>query len=451
LIDYIARHGGDIGRAYLQKNLRTCSAVTEQNVGTVIQTLQDVLFLLAESNFPNPSDYIVFSIIQKRGYDLPAWPMRHACKHVTTPKLRLTGYPENVDFQIGVKLGSEATDNELLLGVKWNATSQNSQISIEDILHEPSAVQGLVRGVADVYGMLYNITGEEKCFKLTGDTTATNPVVDEDEDVEASASNGRTCEIDSIDMGDAWSIITCNEGLNLVNDRVRGVGRDMYWPPSTAVKNYSYYEVVQSTANPDLCSTFRKRGIYGVTDRSKFLDTYGEWDYIQYLGRQVGKYATNIIFSNGRYDPWSAAGVLENQSKTVVSLMLEQGGHHTDFMFPVDTDPEQIREVRQQEMDIVTSWVKTSPTTMWEEDDETIPDEQLGYVTFLLLAAASLIVGVIIGLAVHNYRVRDKMLLLSRYEEYAHDMETVGQPTFGYTSLPDQHRNPETVASSSSY
>lgn len=34
------------------------------------------------------------------------------------------------------------------------------------------------------------------------------------------------------DTSDAWGLLCCNEGLNLVITSMQGIGGDLFWPPS---------------------------------------------------------------------------------------------------------------------------------------------------------------------------------------------------------------------------
>jgi hypothetical protein len=47
---------------------------------------------------------------------------------------------------------------------------------------------------------------------------------------------------------------------------------------------------------------------------------------------------TNIIFSNGQLDPWSAGGVLKQVSPDVVILYLLNAAHHLDLRTPNPAD-----------------------------------------------------------------------------------------------------------------
>ena len=80
--------------------------------------------------------------------------------------------------------------------------------------------------------------------------------------------------------------------------------------------------------------------------------SYGGWS-----GLVDGPYS-NIVFSNGEYDPWRAAGVngLNVTERDVVSLLVQQGAHHLDLMFATEDDPQSVTDVRRVEMEYVAKW-----------------------------------------------------------------------------------------------
>ena len=63
---------------------------------------------------------------------------------------------------------------------------------------------------------------------------------------------------------------------------------------------------------------------YGVQPRTEWI--------AEYHGGHAGvQAASNIVFSNGALDPWSAGGVKES-SGSVKAVLIEEGAHHLDLM-----------------------------------------------------------------------------------------------------------------------
>ena len=67
--------------------------------------------------------------------------------------------------------------------------------------------------------------------------------------------------------------------------------------------------------------------------------------------------ASNIIFSNGEYDPWRSGGVLHNLSSTLVAVEVPQGAHHLDLMFSDPRDPAPVRAARVAEERFLREWL----------------------------------------------------------------------------------------------
>ena len=92
---------------------------------------------------------------------------------------------------------------------------------------------------------------------------------------------------------------------------------------------------------------------YGVTPAHRWISSsYGGWDAI------TGNGVSNIVFSNGEYDPWRAAGVygFNATERDVVSLLVQQGAHHLDLMFSTEDDPQSVRDVRAVELSYISKW-----------------------------------------------------------------------------------------------
>ena len=67
--------------------------------------------------------------------------------------------------------------------------------------------------------------------------------------------------------------------------------------------------------------------------------------------------ASNIIFSNGEYDPWRSGGVLQNLSSSLVAIEVPQGAHHLDLFFSTPDDPPSLARVRDAEVALLRAWL----------------------------------------------------------------------------------------------
>ena len=68
--------------------------------------------------------------------------------------------------------------------------------------------------------------------------------------------------------------------------------------------------------------------------------------------------ASNIVFSNGGMDPWSAGGVLRNVSESVAAVVIPHGAHHLDLMFSNAADPADVIAARELEVQHMHKWVQ---------------------------------------------------------------------------------------------
>jgi lysosomal Pro-X carboxypeptidase len=67
--------------------------------------------------------------------------------------------------------------------------------------------------------------------------------------------------------------------------------------------------------------------------------------------------ATNIIFSNGLRDPWSAGGVLQSLSESLIAIQIPNACHHEDLRQSGPNDPPELKEARNQEISIIKTWI----------------------------------------------------------------------------------------------
>lgn len=74
-------------------------------------------------------------------------------------------------------------------------------------------------------------------------------------------------------------------------------------------------------------------------------------------GRNIAA-ASNIIFSNGDLDPWSAGGVLETISDSLIAIYMEGAAHHLDLRSSNPADPESVVRARVLEKKYITKWLR---------------------------------------------------------------------------------------------
>ncbi|XP_010254366.1 PREDICTED: lysosomal Pro-X carboxypeptidase-like isoform X1 [Nelumbo nucifera] len=87
------------------------------------------------------------------------------------------------------------------------------------------------------------------------------------------------------------------------------------------------------------------------------------WITSQFGGQQqdvklvLGRFGSNIIFSNGLRDPFSAGGVLESLSDSLVALPTAKGSHCLDIYAALPNDPDWLIVQRRSELKIISQWI----------------------------------------------------------------------------------------------
>lgn len=166
-----------------------------------------------------------------------------------------------------------------------------------------SILERIYEGV-NVY---YNYTGEAKCFELDDDPHGLS----------------------------GWNFQACTE---------------MVMPMSSSRKSSMFppYEYNYSSFQVDCLKNF------GVKPRPKQITTvFGGHN----IHLELRKFGSNIIFSNGLLDPWSGGSVLQNISKSIVSLVTEEGAHHIDLRASTENDPDWLVEQRATEVKLIQGWI----------------------------------------------------------------------------------------------
>ncbi|XP_062108350.1 uncharacterized protein LOC133819184 [Humulus lupulus] len=137
------------------------------------------------------------------------------------------------------------------------------------------------------------------------------------------------------DTNEAWSWQTCSDMVFPI-----GVGNDTMFPATPFDLTY-------------LINYCKRR--YGVPPRPDWATTY-------YGGHNIKldlyRFGSNIIFTNGLKDPYSAGGVLEDINKSIFALKTTNGSHCLDLV-PENTatDPNWLVQQRQTSARIVKNWI----------------------------------------------------------------------------------------------
>jgi len=66
---------------------------------------------------------------------------------------------------------------------------------------------------------------------------------------------------------------------------------------------------------------------------------------------------TNIVFSNGLFDPWSSGGVKANLSDALPAVVIDVGAHHIDTFFSNPLDTPSITATRAFEVAKIREWI----------------------------------------------------------------------------------------------
>ena len=173
----------------------------------------------------------------------------------------------------------------------------------------PSSGPALLEGLREAVGVFYNHSASVKCFDYH---EGVNPATAED--------------------GLFWSYQSCTEMLMPMSRDGQG---DMFWPQPWDADAFAGW-----------C-----REVWGVEPDAVF----GRREY----GGKSLEGASNIVFSNGGFDPWSTGGVLPGDvpaSSSLETVFLPEGAHHLDFMFSHPEDPPSVLKARKNEKAAIVAW-----------------------------------------------------------------------------------------------
>ncbi|KAI9905598.1 hypothetical protein PsorP6_013496 [Peronosclerospora sorghi] len=180
---------------------------------------------------------------------------------------------------------------------------------------------GLLQAFRDSIGVYYNATKNETCLLSSPPAARGN---------ESDASeNAHEAQRDA--MVNFWDYLECSE---------------LYMPMSTdGVHDVFPASPVNESRDDATC--FEQWGVH----------LKPQWAYVEFGGMKALREASNIVFSNGNFDPWSALGVLDSLSSSVVAVSIPEGAHHLDLFFTHPLDPPAVTQARRTEIAYVRQWV----------------------------------------------------------------------------------------------
>ncbi|KAA8550285.1 hypothetical protein F0562_001969 [Nyssa sinensis] len=101
--------------------------------------------------------------------------------------------------------------------------------------------------------------------------------------------------------------------------------------------------------------------LFGISPRPHWITTeFGGHD----IRSVLRNFASNIIFYNGLRDPYSAGGVLQNISDSVVAVFTEKGAHVLELHPPMASDPDWLVAQRDTEIRIIKGWLAEYNATL---------------------------------------------------------------------------------------
>ncbi|GBG00380.1 lysosomal Pro-X carboxypeptidase [Raphidocelis subcapitata] len=307
----LALGGGEEGRRRLGELFRLCEPLQgEGDAATLAYWVQGAFDAFGMGAYPFPSSYMGGT----PEHPLPAWPMRAACAHLTRAPSAGAAAAGAVAGRPGG--GLPAAPRRLRPGGGAGAAASvaagggrggggGGALGEDD--------DWLLSGLREAAAVLYNATQDKPCFDLALEGPA--------------AGNAGPWD---------WQVCTEFLGQELPYFPATG-GADMFWD--------------QGPFDPAAISAHCREawGVEPVLDDHVVAD--GGADY---------RGVTNIVFSNGLLDPWSAFGVLERPpgaDDSVAVVIIPDGGHHVDLMFSHPEDSDSIRSARGEILDHVRRWV----------------------------------------------------------------------------------------------
>ncbi|GMI25703.1 hypothetical protein TeGR_g1596 [Tetraparma gracilis] len=166
-------------------------------------------------------------------------------------------------------------------------------------------------GLAAFAGVYYNSSGTLQCNSLSA------PVNPESEIVNT-----------------LWGYQYCSEIFQLFGQEAGP--DDMFWDAPW-----------DAQAQSDICYESVGASPYPENHITKEWGVEADW----------AERASNIVWSQGEYDPWKGGGVQTNLSSTLLSVVIPESAHHLDLFFSNEGDTDAVKAAREFEMANVQNWI----------------------------------------------------------------------------------------------
>ena len=232
---------------------------------------------------------------------------------------------ELVDAFVGIAMANYPVENSFLIpGLpKWPAKSLCKQIN---------SVGPGVKVVEKVVQMIFNGTGSAtSCLPYNGIFSA---IKNRPNSIKKAKTLSNKRPTDPINFSmDAWEYQTCTQ-----------------LPMPVC---HSKFDIFPNSPNP----TRESEQKYCSEKFNSKIDS--NWLKNEMGFFEDGRQFSNIIFTNGKYDPWRAGAVpksAENKENDVILINIEEGAHHSELFAPGEDDPESIVHARNMIEEYVLKW-----------------------------------------------------------------------------------------------
>ncbi|CAK4620407.1 unnamed protein product [Aphanomyces euteiches] len=155
-------------------------------------------------------------------------------------------------------------------------------------------------------------------------------------DIYNNATQSVVCTEVEQDYDGIWDYMWCSQLLGQESYYDSNGESDMFWSRNLTIEKISADCQAKWGVSPD---TDLIRTEYG-SPQSLLAST------------------SNIVFSNGGFDPWSSGGVLSTSNPTITLVDIPEGAHHLDLMFSDPLDPSSVTHARRVEVQKMHEWLR---------------------------------------------------------------------------------------------